>query len=139
MRRWSDWLLLQTGNFQFIPQSSGVYQIRWAIGGKPQPISRANGVDESGLLYIGKAKFLQLKIASFWRYIMSEREKPEGTAGYAYAFYFYKWKFKPEQLEVRWMCISEGDINREQARLVFRYKSKYLDTPPLNISIERSC
>jgi len=137
MSRWSDWLLFQPEHFESIPTSSGIYEIRWAVDGRPQPINRVNGVDESGLLYIGKTRFLRLRIASFWRYIKSERKEPPNAAAYAYVFYSYYFKFKPEQLEVRWMTLSEDKIDMERERLLFYYAMKYFDRPPLNISIKR--
>jgi len=137
MDGWSDWLPLQTEDFGGVPKSSGIYEIRWAIEGNPQPIRRAKGVDENGLLYIGKAKFLRLRIAAFWRYIKSERAEPPNMAAYIYKFYDYYLKFKPEQLEARWITISEDKINMEREKLLFYYVLKYLDRPLLNTSIKR--
>ena len=135
MSRWAEWLLLKTEDFQSIPRSPGVYEIRWAIEGKPQPIDRVDGVDAEGLLYIGKTKNLRSRTRSFWRYIKTEKSRH--TAGYTYVFYDYERKFRPDQLEVRWMTVSQDEIDKEETKLLDDYINKYLDRPPLNISIKR--
>ena len=131
MNRWAERLLLGTEKFDSIPPFSGVYEIRWAIKGTPQPIARVDGVDANGLLYIGKAENLRSRIKAFWRYIRSEKGKH--TAGYTYVFYDYERKFRPDQLEVRWMTVSEDEMDREETRLLDEYVNKYLDRPPLNL------
>jgi len=135
MNRWSERLLLSTEKLDGIPPFSGVYEIRWAIEGRPRPIARVDGVDENGLLYIGKAENLRSRIKAFWRYIRSE--KGQHTAGYTYVFYDYEKKFRPDQLEVRWMTVPEDEMDKEETRLLDEYINKYLDRPPLNLSIKR--
>ena len=135
--QWSDWLLLRTEDFGSIPNFSGIYEIRSAIEGQPQPICRAKEVDYDGLLYIGCADFLRYEIASFWRYIRSERKESPNMAAYAYRHFDYYLRFKPEQLEVRWWSVSEGDVNLERAMLIHRYVWKYCDRPLLNTSIKK--
>lgn len=131
---WSKWNGLRTLDFSSIPSSSGVYQIRWGINGKPQVIRRANGDDDSGLLYIGKSKNLQDRIKKFWRRIHG---RGGHTAGWTYDFYEYRKKFKPEQMEVRWVQLPEDEIGEMEVYLLLEYVGKYLDRPPLNISIPR--
>lgn len=130
--RWSEWCSLKTLDFSTIPPSEGVYQIRWAIHGKPQIIHRANGDDKSGILYIGEGNLME-RIESFWRRInhLSGRH----TAGWTYDHYEFGRKFKPEQLEVRWLKHSE--CGRMEDELLWDYVVKYLDKPPLNMKIPR--
>ena len=134
-REWSKWLSFHVINFEEVPLSSGVYQLSWAIDGHTQPIHRLNGIDENGLLYIGKANDLKSRIRGFWRYITSEKGKH--TAGFTYIFYMYERKIKPEQLGVRWMLLPKDEIDYIETNLLDDYLNKYLDSPPLNISIKR--
>lgn len=56
---WSIWYSfeeLKKLNFKPIPRSSGVYQIRCVINGKPIVIPRVGGEDVNGILYIGKTE-----------------------------------------------------------------------------------
>lgn len=84
---------------------------------------------------IGKANNLKSRIRGFWRYITSE--KGQHTAGFTYIFYMYKRKIKPEQLGVRWMLLPKDEIDYIETNLLDDYLNKYLDSPPLNISIKR--
>ena len=122
-------------DFSSIPSSSGVYQIRWAVEGKPQVIHRANGDDDSGLLYIGKTKALRKRINTFWKDVINKTEIH--TAGYTYFYYSFEKKFKPEQLEVRWTELSEDEIDSFEDELLEDYAGRYLDKPPLNIKLPR--
>jgi len=53
---------LTTKNFVRVPNSLGVYFVRWARSGKPVPIHRLNGCDYNGILHIGSAKKLRRRI-----------------------------------------------------------------------------
>jgi hypothetical protein len=129
------WYSLKTLDFSIIPSSSGVYQIRWAIDGKPQPIARANGNDEKAILYIGESSSLRKRIENFWLGI--QRKGRRHTAGWTYDFYAFRKKFKLEQLEVQWLELHESEIGELETVLLMDYVAKYLDKPPLNIAIPR--
>ena len=129
------WYSLKTLDFSIIPSSSGVYQIRWAIDGKPQPITRANGNDKKGILYIGESSSLRKRIEDFWLRI--QRKGRSHTAGLTYDFYTFRKKFKLEQLEVQWLELHESEIGELETSLLTDYVAKYLDKPPLNIAIPR--
>lgn len=124
-----------------IPNSAGVYEIRWARNGEPQPISRANGIDESGRLYIGKSYDLKQRIRRFRRGILRSIEGRENsnihTAAFTYAVYQYGKKFRSEQLELRYASLSKQEADRFEKDLLAKYVSTYLDKPPLNISVAR--
>jgi hypothetical protein len=109
----------------------GVYQIRWAIDGKPQIIHRVNGDDESGILYIGESDNLKKRISDLWRGISTGHGH---TAGWTYDYYGFSKKFKLEHLEVQWIDSEDAELEPE---LLGNYVEKYLDKPPLNISIPR--
>ena len=129
---WSQWIALRTLILSDVPAATGVYQIRWAIDGKPMSIDRANGVDKSGLLYIGKAKNLKRRLRAFCRGIFERRITH--TAAYTYIWDSFDKKFKPDQLEVRWAVVSEDELDDYEFALLGDYIEAYLDTPPLNIS-----
>lgn len=129
---WSKWHSLKTLDFNLVPASSGVYQIRWAIDGKSHLVHRANGDDKSGILYIGEGK-LRERIESFWSRI--NHLGGRHTAGWTYDHYKFRRTFKPEQLEVRWLEHSE--CGRIEDELLGDYAERYLDKPPLNTRIPR--
>jgi len=132
---WSSWHLLNKSKFRIVPENAGIYQIRWAVNGKPQPISRANGIDKRGLLYIGSTKNLRRRIRNLWHSIRSG--KRGHTVGRTYVTYNYCRKFKLDQLEVRWATLAENEAQTTESRLLGEYVTKYLDKPPLNISVKR--
>jgi len=130
----SRWHSLKTLDFNIIPTSSGVYQIRWAIGEKPQSIPRANGKDKKGILYIGESSNLRERIENFWLRIES---KGSHTAGRTYNYYEFRKKFRPEQLQVQWLELCQSEIGELETALLEKYVAKYLDRPLLNIIIPR--
>jgi hypothetical protein len=130
--RWSQWITLRTLNFNDVPLDAGVYQMRWAVNGKPKSIDRADGVDKSGLLYIGKGTNLKRRLMALYRGIIEGRLAH--TAAYTYMWDDFERKFKPEQIEVRWAVTSKDEIDDYEFALLGDYIQAYLDTPPLNIS-----
>ena len=129
---WSQWIALGTLNLSDVRSAAGVYEMRWAVNGKPQSIDRANGVDRSGLLYIGKATNLKHRLRALYRGIVHKRLTH--TAAYTYIWDGFDKKFKPQQIEVRWAVVSEEEIDDYEFALLGDYIQAYLDTPPLNIS-----
>jgi hypothetical protein len=138
---WSEWTKLNLLDQVSIPPSSGVYQIRWAIDGNPLPISRANGTDDSGCLYIGKSVNLKNRLRKFRRGIQlgaEGRPTPNIHSGtYTYSFYDFARKFKPDQLECRYAELPRSEIDHTEGDLLLRYVQTHLDKPPLNISVKR--
>ena len=139
--QWSQWFALVNIDLHSIPSASGVYQIRWAIGKKPQPIERTNGTDDSGCLYIGKTVNLRRRISRLCRGIIHGTQTHtvsyDHTAAYTYTFYGFEKKIKPDQLEVRWGELPRNVIGEWEQELLEDYGAKYLDKPPLNISVRR--
>jgi predicted GIY-YIG superfamily endonuclease len=134
--KWSGWFDLQTLNFEIIPPKPGVYEIRSAINGKPQPIDRANGIDKSGLLYIGQSHNLKRRIKGFWQHINEGKQRH--TAARTYQTYGFEQKFPPEHLQIRWTQLSKEETGHIESLLLDSYANKFLDKPPLNISIKRT-
>lgn len=131
--KWSHWTALGNLNLSDVPTVAGVYQMRWVSNGKPKPINRLNGVDESGILYIGKATNLRTRLRALYRGII-EGHLTSHTAAYTYAWDDFDKKFKPQQLEVHWATVSKDEIDDYEFALLGDYIEAYLDTPPLNIS-----
>ena len=132
---WSQWVALKTLSLGDVPSVAGVYQMKWSVNGKPKSIHRANGVDKSGLLYIGKATNLKRRLRALYRGIIEGRLTH--TAAYTYIWDDFDRKFKPEHLEVRWAVLSENEIDDYEFALLGDYIKAYLDIPPLNISRRR--
>lgn len=130
--QWSDWTALKNLDLSKVPSIAGVYQMRWASSGKPNPISRANGVDESGIVYIGKALSLKRRLKALYRGITEGR--PTHTAAYTYMWDNFGKKFKPDQLEVHWANAPKDEIGDYEFDLISDYVKNYIDTPPLNIT-----
>lgn len=139
--KWSEWFALNTININSIPVAAGVYQIRWAVGGKSQKIHRLNGIDESGCLYIGKAVDLRSRIKRFYRGVTQSAEvgkmSNRHTAAYTYTFYGFKREIKSEHLEGRYAELPREEIDPCEEHLLLCYVEKFLDKPPLNISVKR--
>jgi len=138
---WSKWTFLNLVENEMIPNDPGVYQIRWAINGAPQPISRFNGVDESGCLYIGQTDNLARRIRRFCRGITQGSHGPNirnrHTAAVTYIVYGFNRKIKPEELEFRYSELLKSEILECEGRLLQEYIRNYLDKPPLNTSVRR--
>ena len=133
----AKWYSLKTLDFSIIPSSSGVYQVRWAIGNKPKSIPRANGNDDEGILYIGQSGNLRRRIENLWSRLQ-DSTKGRHTAGWTYDFYEFSKKFKLEQLEVQWVEFPKSEIVGLETVLLMDYVSEYLDKPPLNSAIPRA-
>ena len=138
--KWSRWFSLQGLDLSMIPGESGLYQIRWSVNGNPQLIPRANDTDNSGLLYIGKTINLKHRIRSFKRglsKLKSNNVSYTHTAIYTYSYYGFNKIFKPENLEIRWAEKGKDLIDYWEEKILGDYVEKFLDSPPLNISIQR--
>ncbi len=132
---WTKWFTICKLKFEDIPKEPRVYEVRWAINGKPQRINRLNGTDESGLLYIGVTANLQSRIKNFWRRINGG--KSPHTAGHTFVAYNFERKIKLEHLEVRWAKLSNEELDKTEAALLEDYIKKFLDKPPLNLIVKR--
>ena len=139
--RWGKWYsfkYLEEKDFKCVPPKSGVYQIRCAINGKPIPINRVKDTDKEGILYIGGTKSLRGRIRAFWRGIHKKSGSFNHTAARTYVTYNYSEKFPMCCLEVRWAEIDDPrDALSVEKKLLDEYIEKYLDKPPLNLSIRR--
>lgn len=132
-----------------IPEDSGVYEVRCVQeNGKPIQIQRANGVDTEGILYIGSSCDLGERIKTFWRGVNenlppAQLKVPHSGAN-TYAIFQFSKKFPLDSLEVRWAVVSgtPSSSNQDPWKVVEKalledYMARFLDKPPLNLSIMR--
>ena len=128
-----------------IDKKLGVYIIRYLEGGSPKRFTRLNGIDEEGILCIGKSVNLRRRIREFLKDI--------ATKGLAEKYHSEGWNFrkyfrdnpnpkaiKPEieNMEVFWKAMnSEDEADKLETELIQDYVLIFQDKPPLNISIKR--
>jgi len=137
---WSNWHRLKNlakNKFRDVPTDIGVYQIRCVSpSGEPIKIHRAAGIDDEGILYIGAAwkRNIRSRVRAFWGIIARGRVRGHSGA-LTYVRYQFDRLYPKEMLEVRWAVVENPrDIERI---LLEEYMEKYLDTPPLNLSVGR--
>jgi excinuclease UvrABC nuclease subunit len=64
--KWPEWNSFRKESISQIPEEPGVYQLR-SLGddGNPQSISRLQGKDPEGIVYIGESSNLKKRIKGF--------------------------------------------------------------------------
>lgn len=127
-----------------ITKSSGVYVMIYMENGRPKPFSRLNGIDENGILCIGKAKNLNRRIRQFHRDVLF---KGRGRHGHSEARNFRIYfrdnakpnalKLKIDNIKVCWKKLGNEEADDFETELIQDYVMTYQDKPPLNISIKR--
>lgn len=118
------------------PNAKGVYEIKCVdVDGVSMQIPRTACIDKEGVLYIGETheRGLKKRLEDFWRYVQSEKGKHSGAK--TYMDYRFGKKFPSKQLEFRWTLTEKPSIVEQE--LLDMYVRKYLDKPPLNLSIKR--
>jgi hypothetical protein len=137
---WSQWSSFNN-EVEIIPQTSGTYQIRWSINGRPKAIPRFNEIDETGLMYIGKTENLNGRIRRFYRCVSID---PEGrnvrifhSGAVTFVVFRFNQRVRPEDLQFRYTELPTNESRNLEARLLTEYIMRYLDKPPLNTSIKR--
>jgi len=126
---WSDWNHLSNLDWHEVPKGPGTYMI-----GTDRPLKRAVGIDQEGILDIGKSKGLRGRLQTFYR-CASMPETGGHMAGWRFAFYEMSRHFPLETLYVCWCPVpSEGLAAREEGRLLDEYVRQHMEPPPLNYS-----
>jgi len=111
---WSQWYSLYRlaeQKWEIIPESPGVYVIRWGVEGKSKAIPRAGGVDEEGIIYIGRSKNLRRRIKQFWTNVVG-KYAPH-IVGITYREYKFHRVFKPNELEVSWAVVHSAEALKD--------------------------
>lgn len=128
-----------------IEEKPGVYIVRYLEGGLPKHFTRLNGIDEEGILCIGKSVNLRRRIREFVKDIAT-KGLPEKyhSEGWNFRKYFRDnpnpkaFKPKIENMEVIWKALSsEDEADNLETELIQDYVMTFQDKPPLNISIKR--
>jgi hypothetical protein len=123
-------------NFVEVPNSSGIYFVRWLRNGKPVPIHRLNGCDNNGILYIGSAKKLRRRARELWEGISGKVKRH--TISRTIVFCGLLEVIRLSEFEVSWEELEtyQSAIGQEWAA-IFSYARKYGEPPPLNLEIRR--
>ena len=128
-----------------IDKKPGVYIIRCLERGSPKHFTRLNGIDEEGILCIGKSVNLRRRIREFLKDIAAKGLKEKyHSEGWNFRKYFRDnpnpKAIKPEieNMEVIWKTMnSEDEADELETKLIQDYVMMFQDKPPLNISIKR--
>ena len=128
-----------------IDEKPGAYIIRYLEGSSPKHFTRLNGIDEEGILCIGKSNNLRRRIREFLKDIATEGLKEKyHSEGWNFRKYFRDnpnpKAIKPEieNMEVFWKAMnSEAEADELETILIQDYVMTFQDKPPLNISIKR--
>lgn len=119
-----------------IPESPGIYFVRWARESQPVQIPRMTGIDSKGILYVGKSKNIRGRIRRLFNAIV--KNKPLHT--------FYKTKIfckisqliNLEEYEITWENLeTEEEATGQEWAAIKIYCDKYHEPPPLNLSLSR--
>ncbi len=130
---WKEWQpFREWENNSDVPQKLGVYQVRaCSERGRPMPIPRCCGVDESGLLYVGEGR-LDVRLGHLW-YLCQPKSK--------FHHHFIR-TFEEHGLsrianrvlsEVRWTVTD--DCKQLERDLIADYCKQFGDLPPGNLKL----
>ena len=124
---WSEWKILSKENFNTLPQSAGVYKIKYL----KKIIGRLVKRDQKGILMIGQSKKLKTRLKKFYEVIQGHGN------GHSEGERFYKLKlrkkFPPENMLFKFSKVRRGanPKNRESKELE-SYQKTFGELPPLN-------
>lgn len=133
---WSRWNRFESLKDRTKGKRPGVYEFR-CLGknGKPLAITRTRGVDQTGLIYIGRRLGrLRSRISSFYRHI-SGQSRGGHTASRHYLCWEFSRVFPLKRLEVRYAEMSSNRVKQAEKDLIHAYLRRYLDLPPLNFQL----
>lgn len=140
---WSDWEPI--ASWRAAPPNPGVYRIRVRDGGRCQMITRANGIDGNGILYIGSTFGTKPKASRTLRGRLKEFERCAKNAsasghiaGWNYSNRGYYRRFPLAELEYSYVeTKTKPQTNNTEAALIRQYLDQFLDLPPLNFSVPK--
>jgi hypothetical protein len=133
---WYKLEYLAKEEFNDVPQSPGVYFVRWSKGGRPVPVHRLGGRDDKGILYVGSSKNLRDRIEQLWKAI--EEGFRQHTVSTTFAFCGLLDLVKSSELEASWKVLkSPEEAENQEWAAIYLYCRKYKEPPPLNLRIGR--
>jgi len=129
---------LASKKFYNTPNNPGIYFVRWSRNGKAVPISRLNGFDDKGILYIGSAKKLRRRVQELRKGIKGKVEAH--TIGKTIIFCKIFEVVSLSEYEISWEELEthENAVGQEWAAIK-SYADKFKEPPPLNLGIRREC
>lgn len=140
MSGWSGWYPFNRKRIQelrpLLNDEIGIYSLRIITNnGTPRSLNRIVQKDKSGILYYGKAVNLFRRLKECIRRFEGIESSPHSGAG-TYLIYFSKTKwFKHGLIQFRWrLCKNEKEALKEETKSIRRYRTKFMDSPPLNSS-----
>jgi len=136
MPKWSGWSSFQCPSSiaETVPEGPGIYRVRYVKDNVAQPVRRFNGQDDQGLLYVGQTAHLGRRLQGFMKSARS------GTVGHSAGRTFYMYytgRLNLKGLQFSWSAVPIGKAKELERKLLDRYQRRYLDRPPLNISLMR--
>lgn len=111
----------------------GIYRIRLFKKGKPVEICRFGGVDETGLLLVGRSVDIERRREQFIRSSKGKHGHSEGIQWWLVT------RFsdigKQSSLRFEFVRLSEEKAREREKAELQDYFKRYLETPPLNATI----
>jgi len=117
-----------------IPEIIVIYQIR-CVNSKLFSIStnRLGGVDNGGILYIGKATNLRVRMTDFWGAAGQRNPNYSHSGGQTFTRRNYGTHFPVERLQFRYLIQEDGRAAREaEKEEILAYIKRFWELPPLN-------
>ncbi|MBI5587486.1 MAG: hypothetical protein HY889_03860 [Deltaproteobacteria bacterium] len=136
MNRWSKWRSFKEKESALneIPEEPGIYQFRSVKKGIPIKIQRLKKNDEKGILSIGESGNLKKRIKAFW-YSLKNKDYSSHAAAWHYLSFGFDKNFPAHSLEFRYKKSgTKSKAIKEECIELLRYRNKFMDGPPLNIS-----
>jgi hypothetical protein len=141
---WRGWdHLVRIDELKFMYSWRGVYAIRLidAPSGKPIPIGRFLGINESGILLIGVSNDLGRRLHDFYYSCLEDRRThSEGSRLFLVRFMTqFEGEIYPDasmQFGVK-RILDEEQAKHEEERLLKSYFRRFGELPPLNTRMEK--
>lgn len=120
--------------------SGGCYlmYLKDSITNKPHPLNRLKGIDENGILYIGKGDNIGRRVLSLQKSIVPNRDlscndfKTGGHETLGQKFWRIREYLDKKELWVKVFVLNEIAANVIETYLIETYIKKYCETPPFN-------
>ena len=124
---WSEWQSLADLDMKKVTTGPGAYVIA-----ADQPLHRAVGVDEDGILDVGESSSLRQRLRDFVR--CATRRGDEGhMAGWRYAFFHFADHYPFSTLRIRWVAAAtKEEAYRHEGLVLLVYLCRHAELPPLN-------
>lgn len=134
MGNWGKWINIENVYHDIdLLDKQGLYQIRMVnTFNNPLPIPRLVGIDESGIIYIGKSVELRTRIENFY----CGRHSGGGMYNLVRLQLRRHTPYNGYMLQYRCMKITDEQIMKKtEVNLLRRYFRKYCELPPFNSTI----